>query len=60
MSERQEVVKNQPMTDLEMCDVAEANIRADYANGVIDGKRFRMEMFIVCRSRVEAKRQVAP
>lgn len=44
------------MTDDEMCDAAEANIRADYRDGVIDKKRFQMEMLIVARSRPRAKK----
>jgi hypothetical protein len=41
------------MTDEEMIDVAEANIRTDYREGKIDKERFQREMLIVARSRTQ-------
>lgn len=52
--------RDQQMTDAEMCDAAEANIRADYRDGVIDKQRFQMEMLIVARSRSQSKAEPKP
>jgi len=41
------------MTDEDMIDLAEANIRADYREGKIDKERFQREMLIVARSRAQ-------
>lgn len=51
MTETLRIRADKYMSEDEMCDVAEANIRADYREGVIDRERFRMEMLIVARSR---------
>lgn len=42
------------MTDNEMIDAAEANIRADYRAGTISKEQFQKELLIVARARQQA------
>jgi len=53
-------MNNMEQSYLEIIDIAEGNIRADYRNGKISETQFRKEMLVVARGRQQELQRIRP